>query len=176
MHPPRHAHAPHDAPATACYAAAMIEVGKKAPAFSLESSDGGKVKLADLAGSIVVLYFYPRDNTPGCTTEACDFRDHYAALRKAGVVVLGVSSDSLKSHEGFRKKHDLPFDLLVDEDHAIAAKYEAYGEKMMYGKKVQGVIRSTFLIDPDGRLTHIWSPVKVAGHVAAVLEALQARP
>jgi peroxiredoxin Q/BCP len=154
----------------------MLKLGLKAPAFSLLSTSGTKVALRDLKGRTVVLYFYPRDNTPGCTTEACDFRDHYAALRKAGVVVLGVSGDSLKSHEGFRKKHDLPFDLLVDEDHAIATKYEAYGEKLMYGKKVQGVIRSTFIIDPDGRLTHVWSPVKVAGHVAAVLEALQARP
>jgi peroxiredoxin Q/BCP len=156
----------------------MLKLGLKAPAFSLLSTSGSKVALRDFKGRTVVLYFYPRDNTPGCTTEACDFRDHYAALRKAGVVVLGVSSDSLKSHEGFRKKHDLPFDLLVDEDHAIATKYEAYGEKMMYGKKVQGVIRSTFLIDPDGRLTHIWSPVKVAGHVAvrSVQRPPSARP
>ncbi len=150
----------------------MPKLGQKAPAFSLPSTSGSKVSLGDLAGKQVVLYFYPRDNTPGCTVEACDFRDRDAALRKAGAVVLGVSSDSLKSHDGFRAKHGLPFDLLVDADNAVAKAYGAYGEKLMYGKKVMGTVRSTFLIDAAGKLAAIWSPVKVAGHAEEVLAAL----
>ncbi len=150
----------------------MPKLGQKAPAFSLPSTSGSKVSLGDFAGKQVVLYFYPRDNTPGCTVEACDFRDRDAALRKAGAVVLGVSSDSLKSHDGFRAKHGLPFDLLVDADNAVAKAYGAYGEKLMYGKKVMGTVRSTFLIDAAGKLAAIWSPVKVAGHAEEVLAAL----
>lgn len=149
----------------------MPKIGQKAPAFSLPSTSGATASLAAFAGKKVVLYFYPRDNTPGCTVEACDFRDRQTALAKAGVVVLGVSSDSLKSHDGFRKKHALPFDLLVDEGGATAKAYGAHGEKSMYGKKVLGTIRSTFLIDEHGRIAAIWSPVKVAGHAEAVLAA-----
>jgi len=150
----------------------MPKLGQKAPAFSLPSTSGSKVSLGDFAGKQVVLYFYPRDNTPGCTIEACDFRDRDAALRKAGAVVLGVSSDSLKSHDGFRAKHGLTFDLLVDADNAVAKSYGAHGEKLMYGKKVMGTVRSTFLIDAAGKLAAIWSPVKVAGHAEEVLAAL----
>lgn len=149
----------------------MLKPGQKAPAFSLVSTSGATVTLASLAGRKAVIYFYPRDNTPGCTVEACDFRDREAALRKAGVTVLGVSSDSLKSHDGFRKKHSLPFDLLVDEGNAMAKAWGAHGEKLMYGKKVLGTIRSTFLVDEQGRIAQVWSPVKVAGHADAVLAA-----
>ncbi|MEY2747798.1 MAG: hypothetical protein RL112_2840 [Planctomycetota bacterium] len=149
-----------------------MKLGQSAPAFSLPSTSGSTVSLRDFAGKQVVLYFYPRDNTPGCTVEACDFRDRDAALRKAGAVVLGVSSDSLKSHDGFRAKHGLAFDLLVDADNAVAQSYGAHGEKVMYGKKVMGTIRSTFLIDAKGKLAAIWSPVKVAGHAEEVLAAV----
>jgi peroxiredoxin Q/BCP len=151
----------------------MPKLGQKAPAFSLPSTSGATVSLGDFAGKQVVLYFYPRDNTPGCTVEACDFRDRDAALRQAGAVVLGVSSDSLKSHEGFRSKHKLSFDLLVDADNAVAKAYGAHGEKLMYGKKVVGTIRSTFLIDASGRIAAVWSPVKVAGHAEEVLSAVR---
>lgn len=150
----------------------MPKLGQKAPAFSLPSTSGTTVALRDYAGKQIVLYFYPRDNTPGCTIEACDFRDRDAKLRKAGAVVLGVSSDSLKSHDGFRAKHGLAFDLLVDADNTVAQSYGAHGEKLMYGKKVMGTIRSTFLIDAKGKLAAIWSPVKVAGHAEEVLAAV----
>jgi peroxiredoxin Q/BCP len=154
----------------------MIALGTKVPSFSLPSTSGATVSLASFAGRKVVLYFYPRDNTPGCTREACDFRDEHSALTKAGAVVLGVSSDSLKSHAGFRAKFALPFELLVDEGNKVANAYEAFGEKLMYGKKVKGVIRSTFLIDEQGKLAAVWSPVKVDGHVQAVLAALSGAP
>lgn len=150
----------------------MLKLGQKAPAFSLPSTSGSSVTLASLTGRKVVLYFYPRDNTPGCTVEACDFRDQHSKLQKAGAVVLGVSGDSLKSHAGFRAKFALPFELLVDEGSKVAASYGAFGEKLMYGRKVQGTIRSTFLIDEQGRVAALWSPVKVAGHVEQVLAAL----
>lgn len=150
----------------------MLKLGQKAPAFSLPSTSGATVTLASFKGSQVVLYFYPRDNTPGCTVEACDFRDQHSALQKAGAVVLGVSADSLKSHAGFRAKFELPFDLLVDEGSKVATAYGAFGEKLMYGRKVQGTIRSTFLIDATGSIAAVWSPVKVKGHVEQVLAAL----
>lgn len=149
-----------------------LEEGKKAPAFSLKDEAGKTVKLSDFAGKHVVLYFYPKDNTPGCTTEACDFRDGHSKLRQAGAVVLGVSPDSEKSHQKFIEKHGLPFQLLVDEDHAVAEKYGAWGEKSLYGRKFMGIIRSTVLIGPDGKVVKAWPKVKVAGHVDDVLEAL----
>ncbi len=151
-----------------------LDEGKKAPAFSLKDQDGQAVKLADFAGRYVVLYFYPRDNTPGCTVEACDFRDEHSALSKKGAVVLGVSPDSGASHQKFIAKFSLPFPLLVDEGHAVAEKYGAWGEKNMYGRKMMGLIRSTFLIGPDGRLVKAWPRVKVKGHAAEVLAALEA--
>lgn len=150
----------------------MLALGAKAPAFSLLSTSGQSASLADFAGRKVVLFFYPRDNTPGCTREACDFRDNHGALRRAGAVLLGVSGDSLKSHDGFRAKYELPFELLVDAGNTVATAFGAYGEKLMYGKKVKGVIRSTFLIDERGRIAAAWSPVKVDGHAQAVLAAL----
>lgn len=150
----------------------MPKIGAKAPTFSLMASGDTKVALKDFLGKKVVLYFYPRDNTPGCTQEACDFRDNMGQLTKLGAVVLGVSKDSVASHDKFASKYELPFLLLSDPDNAVATKYDAYGEKNMYGKKVMGTIRSTFIIDESGKLTHSWSKVKVKGHVDAVMAAL----
>ena len=151
----------------------MLEIGQRAPSFSLSSTAGRNVSLDDLRGRKLVLYFYPKDDTPGCTQEACDFRDNLARFRSAGAQLFGVSKDSLASHAKFRGKHELPFDLLSDEQNAVAKTYGAYGRKNMYGKQVEGTIRSTFLIDEDGRIERIWSPVKVAGHVESVLQALR---
>lgn len=150
----------------------MIETGKKAPAFSLPSSDGGKVSLKDFAGKKVVIYFYPKDNTPGCTQEACDFRDNIARVQAAGAVVLGVSGDSIASHEKFRDKFELPFPLLSDETHAMMEKYGVWKEKKNYGRTYMGVERTTVLVDESGVVRRIWPKVKVKGHVDAVLEAL----
>lgn len=150
-----------------------LQPGTKAPAFRLPASTGGEIGLDDLRGRKVVLYFYPKDSTPGCTQEACDFRDRDAALQGQGAVVLGVSKDSLASHEKFRAKYELPFPLLSDPDNAVANAFGAYGEKTMYGKKVLGTIRSTFLIDENGVIERTWSPVKVAGHADEVLAALR---
>jgi peroxiredoxin Q/BCP len=152
----------------------MVEVGKKAPAFTMESSDGGSVKLADLAGKTVVLYFYPRDNTPGCTIEAEGFRDAVPALRKLGAVVLGVSKDSIASHCKFRDKYKLSFPLLTDADGKVMEAYSAWGDKVMYGKKMKGIIRSTVLIDGEGRVVKHWPKVSVKGHVDEVVEAVKA--
>ncbi len=151
----------------------MIEAGKKAPAFSLKNQDGNTVKLSDYAGRPVVLYFYPKDDTPGCTTEACDFRDQHKALEKAGAVVIGVSPDNEARHAKFTAKHKLPFTLLADVEHAVAEKYGAWGEKSLYGKKFMGIIRSTFLIGADGKVAKVWPKVKVAGHVDEVLAAVK---
>ena len=151
----------------------MIEEGKKAPAFSLKDQAGKTVKLSDFSGKNVVLYFYPKDNTPGCTTEACDFRDQHGKLEKAGAVVLGVSPDAEKTHLKFAGKFGLPFTLLADTEHAVAEKYGAWGEKSLYGRKYLGIIRSTFLIGGDGKVAKVWPKVKVAGHVEEVLEAVK---
>ena len=148
-------------------------IGSPAPDFDLPADDGSRVRLADLRGKPVVLYFYPRDETPGCTTEACDFRDARSAWQEAGAEVLGVSADSLAAHVKFRAHHSLPFRLLSDPDHTVMGAYGAWGEKVLYGKHSVGVIRSTFLIDKDGRIAALWPKVKVAGHVEAVLKALQ---
>ncbi len=154
----------------------MIEENMKAPDFSLPGvdEDGNErvFSLGDYAGKKIVLYFYPRDNTPGCTTEACDFRDNMERVKAAGAVVLGVSPDSVKSHKGFKDKHGLPFPLLSDTDRAVATEYGAYGEKKMYGKVSMGIIRSTVLIDEEGVIRKIWRGVKVKGHVDEVLAAL----
>jgi len=152
---------------------AMPEVGKKAPAFNLPSSTGKKIRLSSYKGEKnVVLYFYPRDNTPGCTTEACDFRDSMTQFDKADTVVLGVSGDSLASHEKFINKFELPFPLLADEDHAICEKYGVWVEKNMYGKKSMGIQRATFLIDKEGKIAAAWPKVKVKGHVEEVAAKL----
>jgi thioredoxin-dependent peroxiredoxin len=152
----------------------MLEVGKKAPAFALESSEGGTLKLADLAGKPVVVYFYPRDNTPGCTVEAQDFRDAVPQLKKLGVTVLGVSKDSIASHCKFRDRYKLSFPLLSDPDGKVLEAYGAWGDKVMYGKKMKGIIRSTVLIDKTGKVAHHWPKVSVKGHVAEVVEAAKA--
>jgi peroxiredoxin Q/BCP len=149
-------------------------VGKKAPDFKLEGSDGKPHRLADYKGKTVVLYFYPRDNTPGCTKEACGFRDDHKALQKQGAVVLGVSKDSVASHQGFIDKFELPFVLLSDPDTKVMQAYGAWGEKMMYGKPVTGTIRSTVVIGPDGKVQKHWTAVKKAEeHPAQVLAFLQ---
>jgi len=152
----------------------MLEVGKKAPAFTLDSSDGDKVKLADLAGKTVVLYFYPRDNTPGCTVEAEGFRDAVPALKKLGAVVLGVSKDSIASHCKFRDKYKLTFPLLSDPDGKTLEAYGAWGDKVMYGKKMKGIIRSTVVIDKTGKIAHHWPKVSVKGHVDDVVGVVKA--
>lgn len=151
-----------------------IEAGQRAPAFKLTADDGSQVRLADFKGKPVVLYFYPKDNTPGCTREACAFRDRHDELRELGAVVLGVSADSVESHVKFRDKYDLNFRLLADAGHNVAEKYGAWREKNMYGKKSMGIQRSTFLIDREGKVAKVWKAVKVDGHDKQVLEALSA--
>jgi peroxiredoxin Q/BCP len=152
---------------------ATVAEGKAAPAFSLPASDGKKVSLKDFKGKKqVVLYFYPRDNTSGCTREACAFRDNMAKVSRKGAVVLGVSRDSIASHEKFIAKFELPFLLLSDADSAVCQKYDVIKEKTMYGKKVKGIERSTFIIDKDGKIKKAFRKVKVDGHVDEVLAAL----
>ncbi len=153
--------------------AVTLEAEDRAPAFSLADQDGKTHRLADYAGQTVVLYFYPRDNTPGCTAEACSFRDEFADIRDAGAVVLGVSTDDAASHRKFREEHGLPFPLLVDVDAKVATAYGAWGEKTLYGRKSIGMTRSTFVIGPDGRLLKVWKRAKAADHGAAVLKALR---
>ncbi|MFZ8885531.1 MAG: peroxiredoxin [Steroidobacteraceae bacterium] len=152
---------------------ATLALGKKIPAFTVETTDG-KLRSADARGNKLVIYFYPRDNTPGCTREGEDFRDLHARFQRAGVTVLGVSTDTLASHEKFRAKHRFPFHLAADTEHELAVKFDVWREKNMYGKKVMGIERSTFLIDAEGVLRAEWRKVKVDGHAAAVLEAAKA--
>ncbi len=150
-----------------------VEEGKAAPAFALASDDGTKIKLADLKGAPVVLYFYPKDDTPGCTKEACAFRDRQDDIAELGVHVLGVSPDTVESHIAFRDKFALNFPLLADPGHKIAEKYGAWREKNMYGKKSMGIQRSTFLIDAKGKVVKVWRRVKVDGHDQHVIDAVQ---
>jgi peroxiredoxin Q/BCP len=150
-----------------------VEEGKRAPAFTLKVDDGSTVRLSDFEGQPVVLYFYPKDDTPGCTREACAFRDQHKELKKLGAAVLGISPDSVDSHAAFRDKFRLNFPLLADADHKIAEKYGAWREKNMYGKKSMGIQRSTFLIGPDGKVAKVWKRVKVDGHDEKVIEAIQ---
>ncbi|QDT03425.1 Putative peroxiredoxin bcp [Rubripirellula lacrimiformis] len=149
-----------------------IEPGQAAPAFTLKDDSGTKVKLSDLKGNPVLVYFYPRDDTPGCTREACAFRDRYDELKKLGVQLFGVSGDTAESHQKFREKFSLPFPLLVDSDHAMSEKYGAYREKNMYGKKSMGIQRSTYLIDAQGKVAKVWKRVTVDGHDQKVIEAV----
>lgn len=150
-----------------------IQEGRKAPAFTLADARGKKVRLGDFAGKDLILYFYPRDDTPGCTKEACGFRDLWGDIQKRGAVVLGVSPDAGDSHRRFADKYRLPFTLLCDPEQKVMERYGAWGSKVMYGKKTQGVIRSTVWIGPDGRVVKHWKRVaKAAEHPAQVLEAL----
>jgi thioredoxin-dependent peroxiredoxin len=153
-----------------------VEEGKKAPDFTGATDGGGKLKLSELRGKPVVLYFYPKDDTPGCTKEACAFRDRKKEIEKLGAVVLGVSPDDADSHAKFRKKFDLNFPLLIDENHALADQFGAWREKNMYGKKSMGIVRSTFLIGPDGKIAKAWKKVNVDGHDEQVLDAVRELP
>jgi peroxiredoxin Q/BCP len=148
--------------------ASALDVGKKAPTFSLKNQDDQSVKLSDLEGRWVVLYFYPKDDTPGCTTEACDFTAGLKDFEKLEATVLGCSRDSTESHRKFIAKYKLKVGLLSDPDHAVMEKYGAWGKKVLYGKETVGVIRSTVLIDPSGKVAHHWRQVKAAGHAEAV--------
>jgi peroxiredoxin Q/BCP len=150
-----------------------IEPGAKAPTFTLTADDGSKIRLADQKGSPVVLYFYPKDDTPGCTKEACAFRDLSAEMEKLGAKIFGVSPDDVASHVKFRDKYKLNFPLLADPNHEVIEKYGAWREKNMYGKKSMGVQRSTYLIDADGKVARVWKRVQVDGHDQQVLEALK---
>jgi len=145
-----------------------VEIGKKAPDFKLPASNGETVSLSDYKGKKVVLYFYPKDLTPGCTTEACDFRDQFEDLNSNNVVVLGVSPDPLAKHAKFIEKHQLPFLLLSDEDHHVAEEYDVWKLKKNFGKEYMGIERTTFLIDEDGKLENVWRKVKVKNHVDEV--------
>jgi thioredoxin-dependent peroxiredoxin len=146
-----------------------LAIGKTAPAFSLPDTSGNRWVLRDARGKHLVLYFYPRDNTPGCTTETAAFRDLYTRFRKAGTEVIGISADSVASHEKFKTKLQLPFELLSDTEHAVCQLFEVYKEKSLYGRKFMGIERSTFLIDSSGKLQREWRKVKVSGHAEAVL-------
>lgn len=154
--------------------AKSLEPGDKAPAFSLETDDGSTVALKDLKGKKVVLYFYPRDDTPGCTKEAIAFTEDIAKFKRAGAVVIGVSKDSAAKHKRFREKHDLKVILGADENGAVCDKYGVWVEKTLYGRKFMGIERTTFLIDEKAVIRKIWRKVKVPGHSAAVLEAVRA--
>jgi thioredoxin-dependent peroxiredoxin len=151
----------------------MLEVGDKAPAFSLPSDQGDEVSLSDFKGKRVILYFYPKDLTPGCTQQACDFRDSFSRLKKLGTVVLGVSKDSVASHQKFRDKHELGFPLLSDETGKVLKAYGVWQEKSLYGRKFIGIVRTTFVIGPSGKIEKVFPKVKVKGHVQALLDDLR---
>ena len=150
----------------------MLKVGDKAPVFAGIDDQGKKVELKNFRGKKVILYFYPKDNTPGCTQESCNFRDVISRIKKKDTVVLGVSPDSVASHQKFKVKFSLPFPLISDEDHKIAIAYGTWQEKSMYGKKYMGIVRSTFVIDGNGLIFQVYEKVKVKGHVDAVLNTL----
>ena len=152
--------------------ALKLKEGDRAPAFSAATQAGAKVSLSEFTGRNVVLYFYPKDDTPGCTKEACAFRDHFAGFTRKGAVVLGVSIDPVKSHDKFAQKYRLPFTLLADEDRQIVTAYGVWGEKSFMGRTYQGTHRVTFLIGPDGRIKKIWPQVKPDAHAEEVLAAL----
>jgi len=149
-----------------------LEPGQESPRFSLPDDGGSNVALSDLRGRPVVLYFYPKDDTEGCTKEACDFRDHWREFQQAGAVILGVSPDSVESHRKFKAKYNLPFALLSDTNHAVALAYGAWGRKKMYGREYEGILRTTVVIDRDGRIARVFPKVKVKDHADEVLVVL----
>lgn len=151
----------------------MVEIGQTAPDFELPASNGETIKLSDYKGKNVVLYFYPKDMTPGCTTEACDFRDHHESFAEVDAVILGVSPDPINRHEKFIEKHGLPFLLLADEEHQVAENYDVWKLKKNFGKEYMGIERSTFVIDKEGKLAHAWRKVKVKGHVEEALQFIR---
>jgi peroxiredoxin Q/BCP len=151
-----------------------VQIGKVVPDFKADATGEQQIRLKDLRGKPVVIYFYPKDNTPGCTTEGCDFKAAHAKFRRQGAVILGVSRDSVASHEKFKAKFDFPFELLADPDEKLCTQFDVIKEKNMYGRKVLGIERSTFLIDANGKLREEWRKVKVKGHVEQVLEAVKA--
>jgi thioredoxin-dependent peroxiredoxin len=151
----------------------MVAVGQAAPDFTLQANSDRTISLKDFRGQYVVLYFYPKDMTPGCTTEACDFRDYHAEFARLNTVVLGISPDDVKSHDKFAAKHELPFPLLADPDHQVAEAYGVWVLKKMYGREYMGIERSTFLIDPEGTIVKAWPKVKVKGHVEDVLQTIK---
>jgi peroxiredoxin Q/BCP len=151
---------------------AMLKEGDKAPAFTLTDESGAEVSLSDFAGKKLVVYFYPKDDTPGCTKEACNFRDNYQQFTDKGAVVIGISADSEASHDKFKQKYELPFYLLSDPEKTTIQAFGAWGEKKMYGKTYEGIIRSTFLIDENGIVSKVWPKVKPAEHATEVLSAL----
>ena len=150
----------------------MSLIGQPIPPFSLSDDQGGTVTPQTLSGNWTVIYAYPKDATPGCTTEACDFRDNWARVQAAGAQVYGISKDSVASHQKFKAKQELPFPLLSDPDKTLLTPLGAFGKKIMYGKEVEGIIRSTFLVDPEGVVRHVWPKVSVKGHVQEVLDVL----
>jgi peroxiredoxin Q/BCP len=147
----------------------VLEVGQKAPEFSLVDNEGQAHRLSDYQGQTIVVYFYPKDDTPGCTKEACSFRDSYEDYRKAGVEIIGISPDSEKSHSKFKKKHDLPFVLLSDPEHQVCEAFGVWGLKKMYGREYEGVFRTTFIIGPDGTIKRVFENVKPSDHSEEVL-------
>lgn len=151
----------------------MLREGDQAPDFTMKNENGEDVSLSDLRGQNVALYFYPKDDTPGCTKQACSLRDGFAELSAAGIKVFGVSMDDERSHQKFISKYDLPFSLLVDENHAVADRYDAYGEKQFMGKTYNGILRKTFLIDESGKIKKIFDKVRTDEHADEVLEAFQ---
>lgn len=151
----------------------QLAIGELAPDFTLPASTGKNISLSDFRGRKIVLYFYPKDNTPTCTTESCDFRDYNGKFARAKAKVIGISPDEVKSHLNFIDKYELPFPLLADTEHKVCEQYGVWQEKSMYGRKYMGVVRSTFLIDEEGKLVREWRSVKVKGHVEEVLEAVK---
>lgn len=152
---------------------AALKNGSKAPDFTLPTDGGGSVTLSALKGQPVVLYFYPKDDTPGCTQESCDFRDNMTALKRLKVQVIGISKDSVKKHDKFKEKYELNFPLASDKEGSVCEKYGVWVEKSMYGKKYMGIERSTFLIDAEGKIAHMWRKVSVTDHVTEVLQVLK---
>jgi peroxiredoxin Q/BCP len=151
----------------------MLKVGDTAPKFSAQDQDGNIVNLDSYKGKKIVLYFYPKDDTPGCTAEACNLRDNYDELFKQGYAIIGVSADSTESHKKFSKKYNLPFPLIPDTDKKIINSYEVWGEKKMYGKTYEGILRTTFIISEDGKIEHIFNKVETSNHSNQILTALE---